>query len=319
MSIQSMITLIKRECWEYKRAFITFPLFLAILASVIIIWGGLNFTSNYHVSYVDGADSQFNLTISNTEVEVTPTGTHTTENVRQISSDDYSQYLMDFTQYFTKALTTIFMVLSGFVAMYYALGALYNDRLDRSILFWKSMPITESQNVFTKLVVALVVVPFIAIGLALAVIVLTHIVFFISTAFTSNDIFYQSLSVTGILLSCVNALAEWFILATLMLPVIAWLLFVSAASPRSPFLFSMVPPIALGFIEQLTLGSSYIKSYIKGLSDRISEGIMIHSRNVNMEHDLWQSLFSIEVVVGLLLASVLLAGAVWFRNHRFEI
>ena len=54
-------------------------------------------------------------------------------------------------------------VVLAFVVFFYCLGALYDDRRDRSILFWKSLPLSDTQTVLSKLISALVVAPAIAV------------------------------------------------------------------------------------------------------------------------------------------------------------
>src|SRR3546814_18250586 len=60
------------------------------------------------------------------------------------------------------------LIALAFVVFFYCLGALYDDRKDRSVLFWKSLPLSDSQTVLSKAASALLVAPLIATLAALA-------------------------------------------------------------------------------------------------------------------------------------------------------
>src|SRR6185503_18127636 len=57
----------------------------------------------------------------------------------------------------------IISIVMGFVVFFYCLGALYDDRRDRSILFWKSLPISDASTVLSKVISATIVAPVIAV------------------------------------------------------------------------------------------------------------------------------------------------------------
>ncbi|WP_210235883.1 ABC-2 transporter permease, partial [Mesorhizobium sp. M1C.F.Ca.ET.212.01.1.1] len=57
----------------------------------------------------------------------------------------------------------LFIGVLAFVVFFYCLGALYDDRRDRSILFWKSLPLSDTQTVLSKVISALIVAPLIAV------------------------------------------------------------------------------------------------------------------------------------------------------------
>ena len=59
-------------------------------------------------------------------------------------------------------------VVLSFKLFFYLLGALYEDRKDRSILFWKSLPVSDTATVLSKVVTAILVMPVVAVVVALA-------------------------------------------------------------------------------------------------------------------------------------------------------
>ncbi|MGH8125806.1 MAG: ABC-2 transporter permease, partial [Rhodanobacteraceae bacterium] len=63
-----------------------------------------------------------------------------------------------------------------FVIFFYLLGALYDDRRDRSILFWKSLPLSDTSTVISKVVSAIILAPLIAVVVVLAGYIVQQIV-----------------------------------------------------------------------------------------------------------------------------------------------
>jgi ABC-2 type transport system permease protein len=167
------------------------------------------------------------------------------------------------------SIAAVSVVLTGILTGgFYALGALYNERRDRSILFWKSLPISDRMVVGAKACVALVVVP----AATLVITLLMHLamlglgaIFAVHSgagepAFWTEWPFFQMAVV----------LAYGF--ATMMLwlaPLYGWLFMVSAWAKRAPFLWAVLPPLALCVAERVAFNSSVLSNL---LADRILGG-----------------------------------------------
>lgn len=129
-----------------------------------------------------------------------------------------------------------------FVVFFYALGSLYDDRRDRSILFWKSLPVSDTQMVFSKLAWALLLAPLLALGIG----VLTGLAFWIISALTTtvnglpgaSGILTHShpLRIIG------NVLLAFPVQILWSLPTVGWLMLCSAWAKRFPFLWSVLLP-----------------------------------------------------------------------------
>ncbi|HWU71804.1 MAG TPA: ABC transporter permease [Pseudoxanthomonas sp.] len=134
------------------------------------------------------------------------------------------------------------MAVVTFVVFFYSLGSLYDDRRDRSILFWKSLPVSDTQMVLSKLAWALLLAPL----LALAVGVLTGVAFWLIAALTSaingvpgaSGILTHShpLRIIG------NVLLSFPVQILWSLPTVGWLMLCSAWAKRFPFLWSVLIP-----------------------------------------------------------------------------
>ena len=54
------------------------------------------------------------------------------------------------------------------VGIFYSLDALYGERRDRSIFFWKSLPVSDLITVLSKLAIPLVIVPMLSFAITVA-------------------------------------------------------------------------------------------------------------------------------------------------------
>ncbi|HLI18466.1 MAG TPA: ABC-2 transporter permease [Rhodanobacteraceae bacterium] len=136
-----------------------------------------------------------------------------------------------------------------FVIFFYLLGALYDDRRDRSILFWKSLPVSDTATVISKVIAAIIIAPLISVGVVLAGYVVLQIVasiWFIGHGLNPLTLLWahaQPFSVWLHLLAMVPVNAVW------ALPTVGWLLVWSAAVRSKPFLWAVVIPIIAGVLN----------------------------------------------------------------------
>lgn len=148
------------------------------------------------------------------------------------------------------------------VGLFYCLDALYGERRDRSILFWKSLPVSDRTTVLSKAAVPLVALPLIAFVLS----VITQIVLTVSstlillgsganpTGFLTELRFFQGLV---IMIYGLGVHALWFS------PVYAWFLLVSTWARRAPFLWAMLPLIVGVIIERIVFGTARVSAMVK--------------------------------------------------------
>jgi ABC-2 type transport system permease protein len=150
------------------------------------------------------------------------------------------------------AAAPLFFILVGSV-FFYCLGALYDERRDRSVLFWKSLPVSDGMTVLSKAVTALCVAPVITMALAtvtsLALLLIGAIglalggMNLIGALFTQPDLYLQPLR----LLALLPVYAVW------ALPTVGWLLLVSSWAKTKPILWAIgVPLVALLLIKWIS-------------------------------------------------------------------
>ena len=138
------------------------------------------------------------------------------------------------------------MVVLAFVVFFYCLGSLYDERKDRSVLFWKSLPVSDRDTVLSKAASALLVAPLIAVGVAIAC--MFGFLLLLSTfvlLHNGNPMALvwgpgNPLQLAGSMLATIPVYALW------ALPTVGWLLLCSAWSKSKPFLRAIMLPVFSG-------------------------------------------------------------------------
>ena len=148
------------------------------------------------------------------------------------------------------------------VAIFVLLGAMYEDRRDRTVLFWKSMPVSDTETVLSKLITAAWVAPIAVIAAIAAAQVL--LMAMISVLIWAEDLgsvarlWWHSGLLTGVF-----ELAVGYVIQGLWaLPLYAWLLAVSAAVPRVPFVWALLAPVVPIAIERVAFGTETLRSFV---------------------------------------------------------
>ena len=155
------------------------------------------------------------------------------------------------------------LVLTAFiVVIFYCLDALYGERRDRSILFWKSLPVSDLTTVLAKASIPLVVLPLAVFAITVAV---QLIMLLLSTAVLLDERRQCRDPVETIAVLPV-ATVLLYSLAVIMLwhaPIYAWLLLVSAWARRTTFLWAVLPPLAVALVEFIAFHTSYFGSLLR--------------------------------------------------------
>jgi len=144
-------------------------------------------------------------------------------------------------------------ILAIIVTCFYLLDCLYAERKDRSILFWKSLPVSDGLTVASKLIAALVAVPLVvfvaAIGLELLCVIVWQL--WSLTGAAPSVFSWDALEWlrTEVLILLVTVLAVlWYA------PIAGVFLVVSAWARRAPVLWVLLPLIFAEIVEQIFSG-----------------------------------------------------------------
>lgn len=210
------------------------------------------------------------------------------------------------------------------VAVIYCLAALHAERWDRSILFWKSLPVSDLTTVLAKASVPVVLLPLVAF----AVIIATHIAMLLAG---TAVLLGRGAHVTEIwrqipFLSMWGALLYHLLTvhALYYTPFYGWMLLVSGWVRRAAFLWASLPIAAVIILEKLVFDTSVFGHM---LLSRLAGGpgaIAVPSHgNMPMQTptlvNLSAFLSSPGLWIGLAVFAAFLAGAVWLRRRQGPI
>lgn len=225
--IRNQLALLRRELWEHRSIYVT-PLVIAVIVCLMSITGQV--TVSAFGTAVDGTI----LTLSN------------------LSATERSA----FVTMLTTGVSTFFVLALSVLIIFYALDALYAERKDRSILFWRSLPCTDAETVLSKLLTALLVIPLVAFG---AIVVTQLAVLVLSSlwlAMRGADAWHLLWSSAPLFQNWLATLLFVLALPLWLSPFVGWFLFVSAFARRSPFLVAFLPIVILPMLEKTLIGTS---------------------------------------------------------------
>ena len=143
------------------------------------------------------------------------------------------------------------------VAVFYCLDALHGEHRDRSILFWKSMPVSDLATVLSKAAIPLAVLPLLTFAITIAtqfMMLLLSSSVLVMTGHRAAQLWTQLPwgSMTGMLLYHLVSVHSLY-----YAPIFGWLLLVSAWSRRARFLWAFLPPAAIGFLEKMIFNTTH--------------------------------------------------------------
>lgn len=222
------------------------------------------------------------------------------------------------------AMTASVILASGvLVALFYCLDALYGERRDRSLLFWKSLPVSDLMTVLSKFTIPTVVQPLVAffIGCVVqfAMFVMTN--FILIASGTGPGLLWARLPFFQMPL----AMAYGVVVHALWLaPLYAWLLLISAWAKRAPILWAVLPFFGFYAVERMAYGKSYVVMLLKyrvmgamGLAFTQPMGNVPIVRFSQL--DPLRFLSSPGLWLGLLFAALFLIAAARLRRNREAI
>jgi ABC-2 type transport system permease protein len=214
----------------------------------------------------------------------------------------------------------LLMLTAMVVGAFYCLDALHGERRDRSILFWKSLPVSDLTMVLSKASIPFLVLPLLTfaitvvtqwIMLVLSTAVLRASGLNVATLWTQVSFFQMSM---GLLYHLVTVHALWHA------PFYGWLLLVSAWARRAPILWAALPLLAIGAVEKIAFNTSNLAALLENrLSGGGAEAItMPGSFPIDPMTHLTPGTFlsSSGLWIGLVFTAVCLAAAVRLRRYR---
>ncbi len=229
--------------------------------------------------------------------------------------------------------SSLFFLALGALTVFYALDSLYAERKDKSILFWRSLPVTDAEAVISKLATALLVIP----TASIVAIIGTHLVNLIVTSiWVSMKGGDAGLLIWGSVPLMDNWLSMMIIVyaaAIWMSPFVGWFLLVSAYTKRSPLLMAFLPLVLIPMLEGIFSHSNVFAREVWGrlamipihsgvdINDIFDEDkFELNEQMVSVlaQIDIGRFLSSGSMWAGVLVCALLTFGAIYIRRFRDE-
>jgi ABC-2 type transport system permease protein len=221
--------LLKREFWEHKGGFFWTPAVVGALMTLFLaasIIAGL-VVKTQHGMQINGEQ------VTNLGKIVTP--------------EQKAQVIDALSNGYIGTAAPLFFVMA-FVVFFFCLGSLFDERKDRSVLFWKSLPLSDTQTVLSKAMMALVGAPLITLGFAVVTSVLSLLVILVGAALSGLNLFGGVLSSPATYVAPFMAAAMLPVYVVWALPTVGWLMMVSSWARTKVFLWAVGVPVLTGVL-----------------------------------------------------------------------
>ena len=328
--MNTWIALCKREWLEHKGGFAWAPLGLLgalIVLTLLVLTLGEASRFKIDLSSVDESEG-----ISHhTHVDTGP------KSVREALTAVLEQESWD-TPKLERALANVrlgvmvpFALVYFLVAFFVLLGSLHDDRRDRSVLFWKALPVSDAQTVLSKLATVVWLAPLVLI--ATVVVAQLFFITVLSTLAANSDHLSAGAiwAHSGLGLGFLELLVGYFTPSFWALPRWGWLLLVSSVAPRVPFVWAVLVPAVPMLAEWVLFGTGTLRGAIGNhLSGRAMPSVgNVESTNIGGIGEmvtppvglpeilsLWATT---DMWLGIVVGGAFIYGAIYFRRHNNEL
>lgn len=221
-------------------------------------------------------------------------------------------------------VNSVAFIVFVFLAAFYLLDCLYTERKDRSILFWRSLPVSDTQTVLIKLVTAVIIIPLIL----WITLISAHITILILQSVLGTDEAGSFLGLLSLGHYWINLALVLFVTMLWSLPLLCWLMFCSAWTDRTPLITVIAIPIVFAMVElllpfELNLGGHMLSRLpfgfggqgsgldqllgISALGTRTSNGLL---------HSAAQALSRADLLFGIVISAILVTLTIQVRRWR---
>jgi ABC-2 type transport system permease protein len=280
--------LLLKEFWDHRRAILMTPMVITGLFITFVI-----------VMMISGNDVIFNEMSLQEAMN---------EGFREARNEGHNPTFI-ITSMLLASPVLLWMA-AGFTITFTALASLHDERKDGSILFWKSMPVSDTREVLMKLVTVAVIIPLMIVPFALI------IETFMVLAMTAIGL-YHGIDLWGMLYSNINlpVLLIGNIIPPIMtmlsiMPIITWFMLVSSFSRRPPFLIAFAVPALIIATEELFFeGSLLLKAIVtlfESMGDNYGDGTYFALTSFSEP----------ALYVGLAISAAMIYGCIYFRKRH---
>jgi ABC-2 type transport system permease protein len=231
--------LLKREFWEHKGGFFWAPLVAGAISLLLTLIGG----GTGHVMF-----RRLGGKVVNFDGREMPLSDVDWNALLENSSPQDLEQLREAVNLTTLVSASWPLVVFSFVVFFYFLGSLYDERKDRSVLFWKSLPVSDRDTVLSKLATGLLVGPLVAVALGIATMIgfgLIASFFMLINGANPFTLYWSQLDPLLLFGGMVGWIPVYVLWA---LPTAGWLMLCSAWARSKPFLWATAIPIVAGLL-----------------------------------------------------------------------
>jgi len=322
MMPRRLLMLLRRELWEHRGSLLWAPLIVGGLSVLLLLSGGLLVEININ----DELELWDAINSTSLSMLLDP-ATYDARTLQNVTAG--------MNQSLFVATVPVFVTLA-FTVLFYCLGALYDDRRDRSVLFWASLPVSETETVLSKVLTATLVAPAIAMLTAIVVIaacLLAQAMLIMQIGGEPLPLLRLTSNPFRLVLAQLIALPVYALWA---LPVVGWLLMCSAFARNKPFLWAVMMPVLIGLFAIVTDQFGVIDFDLSGAWRHLvlrpfghlfpiiltwldlPAGLRWESALIDPGY-LWRSLAQTRVWIGVGAGALMIAAAIALRRWREEV
>jgi ABC-2 type transport system permease protein len=319
MNMTLLTTQLKREFWEHKKGFFYTPLIMTALILMVILAIALK-SGDMYIKQGSNAPN-YSLHI-NGDIDMGDGEKIDLSSIDLSTADKEHPKFFGMPTMFAIGANTILLIIVSFVVqLIYAHSCLFDDRKNRDILFWRSMPVGENTNVLVKLGFLLLLSPLLILALN---IVLGLVTFLISAIFfMAHDISFvrimTSVDKSELISMAIKALGADLLVTLLLTPVFSFILFCSALAKKSPVFTSSLIPIVLVVVDKTFRVFFGINLHIIDTLSAYWSTLGHVIQGMTDGHFELDSNVLTTAVISVLIASLFIYTAIWLRNNRYEL
>lgn len=302
--ISNQLSLVRRELWEHRAIYIA-PLVIALVMSLMSLTGQVTISAFGH------------------EVDLAIIGASSAGEIERQAAINA----------ILTVFTSIFALGAWILMIFYSLDALYAERRDKSILFWRSLPVTDAETVISKLLTAVLVIPLTAFAFVVVTHLLNLILWSIWLSIQGGDAGHLLWSAAPLFDNWAATLIIAVAMPLWLSPLIGWFLFVSVFTRRSPLLIAFLPMFVVPMLEKLVSSTSLFWDAIfarsvrpplfKGIDvsrifDEDNFQIAADTASLLAKIDLARFLSSPSMWLGLVVCGLFTTAAIYIRRYRDE-
>ncbi len=313
-AMQPYIALGKREIWEHKSLWIV-PAVIGCLGILFAFYGSGALLVAAHQGMIN------------------------------INSDISGVDRMEGVRAFIFGSAAFFNTVMLFMVWFYLMDSLHADRKDRSILFWRSLPLSDATTVLSKLFTGMVTAPALMLAAVIVTEIITGILFIIALSLAGVNILPLVFQPGTIVLAWITLAFALIVQSLWLLPFYGWFLLCSAWARKLVLAWTVLIPLGAMLAERLVIGTHYLSSAIFGhivkmfmmtMSGHYSvNGVSVGSgiavgvdnrHNPFLDHGGPMTLGSLahmfaqpEMWIGIAIGAIFVFGAIWLRRNRSEI